>query len=323
MQSLMSLFFSFSTATLILGGARAQTVPVQVMGVVSSITQTPPAGPFAGAQVGQPVTIRLELQLPGSPHSWHDMMNYALIPGQSWLRISLAQDTFSANSTSSIGVWDDQVGVRDEFDLDNGSLTQGGFVRIDLADMTSSIFDSSSIELLRGPYAASSLTSATGSAQVGGGLVLFAFNELISGNAGLGEVYCAPAIANSTGAPALMQVTGSDMLAADDLSLEARRLPANTLGVFLTSSTQASVAQPGGSQGVLCLGGAIGRDQSQVQSSGALGTIALAVSPLALPEPTGAVSAQVGETWNFQAWYRDADPVATSNFTDAVAVVFR
>jgi hypothetical protein len=30
-----------------------------------------------------------------------------------------------------------------------------------------------------------------------------------------------------------------------------------------------------------------------------------------------------GETWNFQAWYRDVSPTQTSNFTDAVAVRFR
>ena len=29
-----------------------------------------------------------------------------------------------------------------------------------------------------------------------------------------------------------------------------------------------------------------------------------------------------GEVWNFQAWFRDNDPRATSNFTDAVSVVF-
>jgi hypothetical protein len=47
------------------------------------------------------------------------------------------------------------------------------------------------------------------------------------------------------------------------------------------------------------------------------------VCPLALPQPTGAVSAQVGETWNFQAWYRDSNPVNTSDFTDAIGVEFR
>ncbi len=29
-----------------------------------------------------------------------------------------------------------------------------------------------------------------------------------------------------------------------------------------------------------------------------------------------------GDTWNFQCWYRDNNPVPTSNFTDAVSVTF-
>jgi hypothetical protein len=323
MHSPKLLFVPLTAAALSLGVAHAQSVPVQLTGVVSSVAQSPPAGPFIGAQLGDAITIRLVLQLPGHPHSPHDREKYGVIPSQSWLRIDVAQDSFGATPPSNVDVWNDQLGARDWFALDNGSLAQGGHVSIDLADLTSSVFDSADLVLLRGTYAASSFTSAIGSAQVGGGLVSFVFDEFVIGNAGLGEVYCAPAIANSTGAPALMQVTGSDVLAADDLTLEARRLPANTFGFFLTSSARASVAQPGGSQGVLCLGGAIGRYQNQVQSSGASGAIALAVSPLALPQPTGAVSAQVGETWNFQAWYRDSNPVNTSNFTDAIGVEFR
>ena len=30
-----------------------------------------------------------------------------------------------------------------------------------------------------------------------------------------------------------------------------------------------------------------------------------------------------GDTWNFQAWFRDMNPGPTSNFTDGVAVTFR
>jgi hypothetical protein len=31
----------------------------------------------------------------------------------------------------------------------------------------------------------------------------------------------------------------------------------------------------------------------------------------------------VGETWSFQAWFRDVNPGVTSNFTDGVAVTLR
>ena len=43
-------------------------------------------------------------------------------------------------------------------------------------------------------------------------------------------------------------------------------------------------------------------------------------SELACRAANAAVAA--GETWHFQGWFRDADPTATSNFTDAVAITF-
>ena len=43
-----------------------------------------------------------------------------------------------------------------------------------------------------------------------------------------------------------------------------------------------------------------------------------------LPQPTGNVPAQCGETWYFQGWFRDAvGGVTTSNMTDAVSVSLR
>jgi hypothetical protein len=36
------------------------------------------------------------------------------------------------------------------------------------------------------------------------------------------------------------------------------------------------------------------------------------------------VAVNVGDTWNFQAWYRDSDGMggATSNFTDGLSIDF-
>ena len=39
-----------------------------------------------------------------------------------------------------------------------------------------------------------------------------------------------------------------------------------------------------------------------------------------LPPPL--TSVQAGETWNFTTWYRDVNPMPTSNFTDGVSVTF-
>ena len=103
--------------------------------------------------------------------------------------------------------------------------------------------------------------------------------------------------------------------------LRAAALPTDQFGYFLTSQTQGFVANPGGSQGNLCVLGNIGRFLEQVQSSGPAGSFTIQVDLTNMPtSPPQSVMA--GETWNFQAWYRDVNPVTTSNFTDAVSVTF-
>lgn len=162
--------------------------------------------------------------------------------------------------------------------------------------------------------AASSLAlSGTGNAQV---LV----DAVGGGSTGPGTVYCSPAPLNSTGAAGEISATGSTSVADNDLVLTASMLPAFSFGFFIDSQTQGLVMNPGGSQGDLCLGGTIGRFQQQIQSSGALGTFSITVDLTALPQPNGAVVAMAGETWNFQCWYRDANPQTTSNFTDAISI---
>ncbi|MEZ6015470.1 MAG: LamG domain-containing protein [Planctomycetota bacterium] len=142
---------------------------------------------------------------------------------------------------------------------------------------------------------------------------------------GPGTNYCAPGVANSTGNAAAMGASGSATVANNDLVLEASALPNNAFGFFLTSRTQGMIMNPGGSQGTLCLGGSIGRyvGAGQIKNSGATGAIQLAVDLTQHPTPTGLVSVAPGETWNFQAWFRDSiNGTATSNFTDGLEVTF-
>jgi len=138
----------------------------------------------------------------------------------------------------------------------------------------------------------------------------------------VGTSYCSPAEPNSSGTGARIVAQGSNMVAQNDLTLVAYNLPTAKFGYFLVSATQGFTPFPGGSQGTLCLGGQIGRYANQVQSSGSGGTFSLAIDLGALPvKPPHAV--QPGETWNFQVWCRDLNPGATSNFTDAVSVLFQ
>ena len=138
----------------------------------------------------------------------------------------------------------------------------------------------------------------------------------------LGTLYCQPAVANSTGGPGLISAAGSLNVADNNLTVSASSLPSNQFGYFLGSQTQALVMGPGGSAGNLCLGGTIGRFVTQVQSSGAAGEISIPVNLNAMPAPLPA-QVQVGETWNFQAWYRDVNPTPVSNFTEAVSLTLQ
>ena len=137
--------------------------------------------------------------------------------------------------------------------------------------------------------------------------------------------YCTPAVPNSTGQPGLLSATGSNPVLANDLTLFTSQLPPSSFGFFLASRTQGLVVGAGGGQGDLCLGGAIGRfvGPGQIMNSGATGSFALDVDLTRMPQPSGNVAVQPGETWNFQAWHRDANPTVTSNFTDALSVMFQ
>jgi len=138
----------------------------------------------------------------------------------------------------------------------------------------------------------------------------------------LGAVYCT-STPSSTGGVAALAVRGSARVAQNDVTLGCSGLPLNSFGFFIAGRTQGSVPFPGGSQGNLCLGGSIGRYSALAQNSGSTGVVALAIDLGALQTPTGPVAGAAGETWNFQYWFRDANPTTTSNFSDAVAVTWQ
>ena len=139
----------------------------------------------------------------------------------------------------------------------------------------------------------------------------------------IGARYCTP-VANSTGRPALMNLQGSALVADNNVTLTAEFLPPNQFGFFLGSMTQGFDQQPGGSQGNLCLDGQIARfdEPSEIANAGPSGTFSIPIDLTVIPGPMGLVSVMAGETWNFQAWYRDVNPGAVSNFTDAISVTF-
>ncbi|MEM8710758.1 MAG: hypothetical protein AAGG01_07375, partial [Planctomycetota bacterium] len=137
----------------------------------------------------------------------------------------------------------------------------------------------------------------------------------------VGSIYCSPAAANSTGVPGTLTAQGSSAVADNDLTLFAAGLPTQSLGYFLVSPNEANVPNAGGSSGTLCLGLPLGRYAGNVINSGSTGEYQMTVDLTSVPQPTGSVAAVAGETWRFQAWYRDSFlGVPTSNFTSGLAV---
>jgi hypothetical protein len=133
----------------------------------------------------------------------------------------------------------------------------------------------------------------------------------------LGARFCAPAVPNSAGHPALIHAFGSRAVVANDVTLVAAQLPPGASGYFLASLTHGFLNPPG-SSGFLCLGGTIGRYVGPGQVVfGPVGRLVLDLSAMPV-SPVRPVVA--GESWSFQCWYRDG--LQGSNFTDAVEIMF-
>ncbi|MCP3916547.1 MAG: VCBS repeat-containing protein [bacterium] len=138
--------------------------------------------------------------------------------------------------------------------------------------------------------------------------------------------YCGPAVPNQGGLPGRMESTGTTSSTSASFTLVAADLPNQTFGYFLAGRTAGFTMMPGGSAGNLCLSAAIGRynDPGQIGNTGGSGgTISLLLDLSAVPTPSGSVAVLRGETWFFQAWYRDVQMgLSTSNFTDGLSVWF-
>jgi len=143
-------------------------------------------------------------------------------------------------------------------------------------------------------------------------------------SAQVGTNYCTPA-PNSTGAMATISDSGSAAVTLNNLTLASSDLPQNAAAYFLCSRTQGFGQNPGGSAGNICPGAPIGRVVGGViTNSGTTGTVSVLADLAAMPQPSGAVVVQAGETWNFQCWYRDAvtGGGSTSNSSDGLTVTF-
>jgi hypothetical protein len=164
---------------------------------------------------------------------------------------------------------------------------------------------------------------------LGGGSIVeaaiddFSVSETTCTGGGM-SVYCTPAVSNSSGFPAIISGQGSTTVLDNNLTLHADQLPFSQIGYFLAATDQGFVATPTGSMGNLCLGGSLARFSAphQIGDSVGTGSISLQLDLSNFPtNPSQPVLA--GQTWYFQAWFRDIFPTSTSNFTDALSVTFQ
>lgn len=139
-----------------------------------------------------------------------------------------------------------------------------------------------------------------------------------------GESGC-PGFPNSAGLAGRVTATGSRAVADNSLVLVADRLPPDVFGFFIMGAAEYILIPDGGSLGILCITGPLGRfiSPGQVQNSGASGVITLPVDLHSVPIPTGLDTILAGDTRYIQLWHRDTRHGGlTSLFTGSLAVTF-
>ncbi|MEO1696329.1 MAG: hypothetical protein AAFU73_03470 [Planctomycetota bacterium] len=140
----------------------------------------------------------------------------------------------------------------------------------------------------------------------------------------IGTPYCVQTVSNSTGDPGALAVIGDPEASFDNVTLVASSLPPGTASMFLVADDAAVVPNAGGSDGTLCLGGAIGRYNrpGEVQVSRPNGVLSMRIDLNDTPAPNALFTVLPGTTLRFQLWHRDQILSPTSNFTNGVEVTF-
>ena len=141
--------------------------------------------------------------------------------------------------------------------------------------------------------------------------------------------YCLQTVTNSLGVAATLDARalfGSYGITSNGvgLRLDAHDVPPGSAGMWLTSRTPGLLPLRAGELG---LGGPFGRlnRPRELFVAGEGGAAGGVVALDALPLGGSIAPALRGETWSFQAWYRDVAPGGggTNQFTDSVALLFR
>ncbi|HPF12804.1 MAG: hypothetical protein H6830_10685 [Planctomycetes bacterium] len=156
------------------------------------------------------------------------------------------------------------------------------------------------------------ILGAPGQADGAGSVLMYRVRNSIGSN------LCGPAQPHSGGVPAHQYAYGSAQAASDDLVLLAAPLPAASFGVFLVGTGAQSIPGYLGSQGTLCVAPPLGLFVGQ---AGPVAGDGILQAPITWSNLPGIGPALVGQTYFFQAWFRDQNPGTTTNFSDALSVM--
>ncbi len=152
-----------------------------------------------------------------------------------------------------------------------------------------------------------------------GATVRAGFLNQHSGTRAIGTQYCRAQF-NSTFSNGWLALYGGQDSSTTKIAT-ASDMPVGQFTMLVNSRNSGFTANPGGSRGNLCLGSGVGRMLGSLTAVLPSGIAVYLVDPTALDTPSGLTAAQAGETWHFQAWYRDTyQGGATSNFTNGVRV---
>ncbi len=317
---------SFAVATAIAAPLQAQEVQITAVGNVTSVTGPGLTDPgLSQLAAGDSITFVYTVCRTGTPIT--DGFTYSLDDQAS--EIQSAMSTVGAIPAPGVNQVDfvDEPGNGDDSITALMELPGQAAARLSVTSSAGGFLVNPNITSYIGtgfvPFGSLTLSGdiSDGITTVQASFSIVGFDDFVDP---IGANYCM-ANPNSTGVSASIAAVGSRCVADNDVTLIASNLPAGNFGFFINSRTQGFLPNPAGSEGNLCILGEIGRfnQPGQVMQADASGSIVLPIDLMQIPTPTGFTAAMAGDTWNFQAWYRDTSPAGlTSNFTDGVEVVF-
>lgn len=319
-----------------------------VIRVVATVTEVnaPPAAPFDGAVVGDTLIGTLEVfNMPSvvSPTYW----TYDLDRSASAFRVGTASGPISSNTApDAVNLASAPQGMGGDFLIVTGELSDASMDTFTIAifDSTGQMIPSQdlsqSVGTYSGPFPPETARVSFGdpvsmTQTLVADIDVWSIEPVFTPT---GTVFCDPASANSTGSPAqLSAFFGSGV--GSDLHLDMIDGPPMEFGYFLVGTTIQEPGLPVGN-GTLCLDPAnplgrynvFGTDRFSLGQFDAFGVMQNGAGtsivgsgfdvPTTLPLP-GDPMILSGETWHFQAWYRDTPAGAgASNLPNGVSVTW-